>query len=163
MFKRKIAVFLLLSLFLLLCGCSGQAKQAQKSEPPAPKEKTEYTATEVLQAFKDAGLPLGRVEEYTAETDPNGLLGRPNQYIGKLNFEDTRKGDPESDTLTGGTVEVFDSQDNLATRKKYTEAISESASMFAQYIYAHKNILLRIDHQLTPDQAKEYEAVLNNL
>lgn len=161
--NKYVLLTLLLVLVLALTGCDNSDSQSTASKGDKIKTKSSYTAPEVLQAFKDAGLPLGRVEEYTAETDPNELLGRPNRYTGKFNFEDTRQAAPESETLTGGTVEVFDNKKDLDARKTYIEGVTKNLPTFQQYIYVNKNIMLRIDYALTPEQAKEYETVLNNL
>lgn len=161
--KANKILILLISLSLLLIftlmGCSNDAKQVSEKKSSAPR--TNYTANEVLQAFKKANLPIEKIEEYTAETDPNKLLGRPNQYVGKINFNDLRIEDES--IMDSGTIEVFDSQEDLMSRKTYVESISKSSSIFAQYIYSRKNILLRLDHQLTPSQATEYENILNKL
>jgi hypothetical protein len=37
-------------------------------------------ATEVVQALENEGMPIGESKTYTAENDPNELLGRPSQY-----------------------------------------------------------------------------------
>ncbi len=122
----------------------------------------QLSAPQVIDAFKKANLPIVGEKVYTEETDPNHLLNRPNQYTGKINFDDKRAAG--ADALSGSqSIEVFANAADLESRKNYTETISKSASMFAQYIYTHKNILLRLDHQLTPSQAAEYEKVLKSL
>ncbi len=49
------------------------------------------------------------------------------------------------------------------TRRSYTEAISKSVSVLDQYIYTHKNVLLRLEHQMLPAEAQEYHRVLKSL
>jgi len=157
---QKILVVVILLLFaFIFAGCNG-SKQVT-SNKPIQKEKSVYTASEVLQALKKANLPIGKYEEYTAKTNTNKLLGRPNQYTGKINFEDTRIKEDDSDL--SDSIEVFKNQSDLEARKAYTENISKNIAFLNQYIYAHKNILLRLDNALTPDQAKEYEKALSKL
>lgn len=133
--------------------------------PPSQSANTiSISAADVIHAFRSAGLPIGDVVEFTAETDSNSLLGRPNQYIQKVNWKDTRieeQGDPG--VSTGGTVEVFLTVGDLEARKAYVETISASASFLAEYSFANGLVLIRLSHDLTPDEAKGYENVLMGL
>ena len=126
----------------------------------------------VIAAFKDAGLPLGEVIIQTAETDPNAKLGRPGEYIGSAQFEDTRIEQPkpmseleydEPDLPVGGVVEMFENNKDLQARKHYLEQAYEMMPSVKQYIYASEHGLLRLEYSLTPDQAKEYETVFMSL
>lgn len=131
--------------------------------PIAPSAQA-ISAADVIHAFRSAGLPIGDVVEFTAETDSNSLLGRPNQYIQKVNWKDTRveeQGEPG--VSTGGTVEVFLTVGDLEARKAYVETISASASFLAQYSFANGLVLIRLSRDLTPDEAKGYENVLMGL
>ena len=127
---------------------------------------------EVIAAFKDAGLPLGEVIIQTAETDPNERLGRPGEYVGSAQFEDTRIEQPkpmseleydEPDLPVGGVVEMFENNKDLQARKHYLEQAYEMMPSVKQYIYASEHGLLRLEYSLTPDQAKEYETVFMSL
>src|SRR5579871_3242861 len=59
-----------------------------------------------ITAFQNAGLPVNGVTYYTPVTDGNGLLGRPGEYIAKVNWNDAR--DVE-DGPTAQTIEFFPS------------------------------------------------------
>src|SRR5665647_137930 len=99
--NKTILLIVLLSLSLII-GCS----QSVTSDKIGQKiEKKILTAAEVLDGLKSAGLPIGNAVEYTAETDTNKLLGRPGQYTGKANFEDTRI-DEDTQSLND-SIEVF--------------------------------------------------------
>lgn len=107
----------------------------------------------------------------SANTDPNKLLGRPSQYIAKMNFNDKRiepsKAEKQSLkemelSFNDCTVEIFTNSEELETRRKYIAAFAKHG-IFAQYIYVNKNALLRLDKKLTPEQAKEYETVFKSL
>jgi hypothetical protein len=142
---KKLSLFILCILFL--CGC----------------QKT-LTATEVTQAFTDANLPITNITTLTVDNDPNELLGRPNQYIEKVFFADTRlKDEGLTGADLGGTIEVFKNSSDMQKRKKYVDTVTQSASMFAEYSYGNGVLLLRLSHRLTPDQAKEYEDVFMKL
>ncbi|WP_201556267.1 hypothetical protein [Psychrobacter sp. 72-O-c] len=127
---------------------------------------------DVIAAFKDEGLPLGEIIIQTAETDPNERLGRPGEYVGSAQFEDTRVEQPEPmselefdepDLPVGGVIEVFESNKDLQTRKQYLEQVYEAMPLVKQYMYASELGLLRLEFSLTPDQAKEYETVFMSL
>lgn len=128
--------------------------------------KPAYTAIDYVNSFINAGLPVDNVIDYDEETDTNGLLGRPGQYTSKVNFADSRiEQYDESDPL-GGTVEVFNSKSDLQKRKEYIESIRDAAEILAsQYIYVSKDglVLLRVEFDLTPEQADEYKMVLDDI
>lgn len=126
---------------------------------PSPTPVNPLTSQQVLNAFKTANLPIADVVIYTDETDPNNLLGRPHQYVGKINFTDTRAKGKKQEC----TIEVFENKDDMESRKQYTDTISGSGGMFLKYGYAHKNALIRLPHQLLPKDAAAYETILKTL
>lgn len=132
-----------------------------------PTVSTTPDATEVVQRLEDQGLPIGGVETYNAENDPNELLGRPGQYTSKANFKDARL-EPEPfsegfDIRNGGSVEVFETEEEAKRREEYLRTISETVSMFAEYSYRDDRVLLRLSRRLTPEQAEEYETALQEV
>jgi hypothetical protein len=142
----KKIILSIIGLFLL-CGC-------QKA----------ITADNVISSFKEAKLPITNVVNLTAENDPNKLLGRPNQYIAKINWTDAQiatSGEPGLDT--GGTLEVFNNADDMKARQEYIKAVIKGIAPFAEYSYGKGIFLLRLSHNLTPDQAKQYEDVFSKL
>lgn len=165
--------FLVLGILLLLVfattGCQQQASMKPESsktikadastEAKQEAPKGPLTSDEIVAAFKAAGLPIGTVQVYDAKNDPNKLLGRPGQYTAKFNFADTRLEQPEDD-VTGGSIESFASDKDLKNRVAYVKSITESTPMFAEYQYTNGLMFLRLDKGLTPDQAAEYDKVL---
>lgn len=154
---------------VLLSGCGTRINPLAKSStqtsvgsaPSASPEKekldiTKMTAKEIIDVFVDSGLPVGKVIVYDENTDLNQLLGRPNQYTSKINFSDSRvsQTDVEKNPV-GGSIEIFANKDDAQSRKNYIENFSKGT--LAQYFYLYENVLLRIDHQLTPNQASQYE------
>lgn len=137
-------------------GTGSPATGPETSEP----QPTAVTARQAIEAFKAAGLPVGKVLYHNAATDPNDLLGRPGQYIEKANWADGRVEQFDPKDPAGGTVEVFKTVDDLTRRKDYIESISKSSPMFAGYTYAVGLVLLRLDKSLTPAQAAKYEKTL---
>lgn len=150
------------------------ASKTQTIDTIAPnKSQEKMTAEEIGNKLKEKGLNIGKIVVYTQETDLNNLLGRPNQYISKIIFEDVRLEqvntnnefltEEERNEPTGGTIEVFNNKTDMEKRKSYIETISNSASMFNQYIYANDYAILRLENELTPTQAQEYERVFNEI
>jgi hypothetical protein len=143
-------IFILILVTVLLFSCVGCGNEAEKT-----------TALDYVNAFVNAGLPVENIIEYTEETDVNGLLGRPDQYISKVNFADNRIEQYDTSDPLGGTVEVFESKKNLENRKTYIEQLFETGLGGKQYIYVSTDglALLRLEFDLTPEQAGEYEKV----
>lgn len=115
------------------------------------------SAQDISSAMVNAKLHLGNVIVYTEETDVNKMLGRPGQYISKVNFEDDRLDQLDKDNPAGGSIETFNNSEDLNNRKEYIEGIEKKMPATMEYIYANGNYMLRLDKQLTPTQAKEYE------
>jgi len=139
-----------------------EADAPSEAEPEAELPRGPLTSDEIIAAFKDAGLPIGTVQVYDANNDPNTLLGRPGQYTAKFNFADTRLEQPEDDVL-GGSIESFENETDLQNRVDYVKGITESTPMFAEYQYTNGLMFLRLDKALTPDQAAEYDKVFQAL
>lgn len=145
--KKIIAV---ISIFVLvLSGCS----------QPEPKE--ELTAEGLLQAFKDGGMPVIDEVIYTSETDPNEKLGRPGEYIAKINFND-------SDFYEAGetpdiAIEVFSSKGDMEKRRDYIQGVTDSADLnsLKYYIYDNGVFLFRAPYAITPEAAAQYEEIFN--
>ncbi len=129
---------------------------------------SEIDSGAVVEHLKAAGMPIGRVDVYNAETDPVSRLGRPGQYVGKAIFQDSRlplvlqEGqDVISFQNSGGIVEVFPSTAELEDRKKALDlARQQFPAAFPEYQYNNGVVLLRLGHVLTPEQAAGYEAAI---
>jgi hypothetical protein len=94
---RIFVTCVFLALALVACGMSATV--------------TTPSAKQVVIRLRGAGLPIGTYRVYSEVTDPNKLLGRPGQYLGKVNFQDRRVKASERlsrfDVSAGGSVEVF--------------------------------------------------------
>ena len=166
---RLLVGFAIVIVLLLLLGAGVVALRVASggSHVSVPSFGTPQSADEVLQELKDRELPVGESVAYTAKTDPNDLLGRPNQYTSKVNFKDTRlKPDSLADDLDvqeGGSIEVFENKSDAIRRKEYIEGIGKGFSPFSEYTYREGTVLLRLSHRLLPKQAAEYEDALNGI
>lgn len=102
------------------------------------------TAKDVALDMKVEGIEF--VHPFTEEDDLNNQLGRPNQYVEKVSWPDTRI-DPkfESDGFyddeidpseyKGGTIEKFRNTADLNRRYTYVKNITLNAPMLNQYMY----------------------------
>ena len=105
----------------------------------------------------------------TAANDPNKLLGRPGQYTSKVTFTDSRikkadvEGTEKGDVERGGAIEAFANPADAAARAKYIQAVTKSMPALAEYDYVHGSILVRVSHNLTPDQAAAYKSAADSL
>lgn len=119
------------------------------------------TGEELADALAASGLPVSDVVVYTDETDVNHLLGRPGQYVAKINWTDTRV--PQQ--VQEATIEAFADMPSMENRFKYLDTIIKSAAIFNQWMYRNDavRLLLRAPHELTPSQAKDYETWLAGL
>ena len=178
MSKKLIGVTCFLILILAACGTASTATgssssptQGATSAPttvattaPQPAH-TGQTAIQIVQALKMKGLHIGATVAYTAETDQNHLLGRPGQYTSSASFKDTRIGDVvDFGVSTGGSVETFATTADAQRRFAYLQALSTSGNaLFAEYEYLDGLALLRVSSQLTPTQAKAYEAAFKTV
>ena len=125
---------------------------------------------EIIQAFKDAGLPVGKVLIHTSASDPNKLLGRPDGYIGFAHFEDTNVEQDmpingEDALPKGGSIEVWKTSEEAQARKNYIEEVVKQMNMPAlkQYMYLKDGVLLRLEYDIIPEQANKYNEVLQSL
>ena len=144
---------------LAVAGCGGSI--ASPSQPLTAQQVTAALAKHI-----PAAIP-GVV--YTADTDPNHLLGRPGGYVSKTAFIASRvsKIDVEgmrSDAVErGGSVEVFPDEQGAQNRVKYIQAIASGFPAAVEYDYLSGPVLVRVSRMLTPAQASEYQNALKGI
>jgi len=107
----------------------------------------------------------------TDTSDPNHLMGRPNEYTSDVRFTDSRV--PASDTSDmdlskgdvqfGGSIEVFPTAAEAAARAKYIQAVTQALPSAAEYDFVSGNVLIRVSHFLTPAQAADYQNAVKSL
>lgn len=176
--KKMILLVLMLALMLAIASCGtsttessvvdAEAEQAvvDTAEATTPPQAQPKTATEYLEALQAEGCPITEIYTWTEETDINGLLGRPGQYISKADFMDANI-DPdevfepvEENGLPGGTIEVFADEETCQARYDYLNEFTDaSLGVFGlnQYMYKSDTAILRVSFDLTPSQAAQYE------
>ena len=96
--------------------------------------------------------PIKDAVTYTAESDPNKLLGRPGQYLSKMSW----KLDGED-----ATIEVFRTGEDAQRRADYVDQIGKSSPMFLQYVYMNpkRSAVMRLPKELSPARAKDWQAM----
>ncbi len=142
-----LKALLLLSLCFFLA-CSGNSGQNVSVESFRLK-------------LSDSNIPIKDFRVFNAETDPNSLLGRPGRYIEKASWLDSRV-DPEK-TSSDCTVEAFKDLADLQERMKHLDQVYGAIPITKAYVFTHKNLILRVPFDLTPDQADAYKKVLESL
>lgn len=142
-----------------------QSVNPEEAEPQEPEVKLE-TAEDYANALKDAGCPIGEIVVYTEETDPNEVLGRPNQYTSKVDFSDTTLEQPTEGDMAGGTIEVFATAEDCTSRYEYLKGFDDpelGAFGLNQYMYKGDTVILRVSYDVTPTNAETYEKAFNEL
>ena len=106
---------------------------------------------------------------YTAETDPNHLLGESNGYTSEATFTDNRispvdtAGVRPGSIQKGGSVEVFADASSATIRRQRLGQLERNAPLPAgEYTFTNGPALLRVSGRLTPAQAAEYAAAFRS-
>lgn len=149
---RKVASLILLVVMVFSLSACGS------SEP-----KVEVTAESSLTSLQEKISNVTSIVAYDEETDPNENLGRPGQYIGKADFFDDRMEDTEDNA---GTIEFFSSKSDCNDRYEYLCKLSDpELGVFGvnQYIYKYDLAVFRVSFDLTPTQAEEYKAAMDEI
>lgn len=124
------------------------------SQPPAPAAPRD--APSVVETLTRAVPSARSGVVYTAETDPNHLLGRPGAYTSKAEFSDVRA----AVTDTPGSVEVFPSAALAESRRDYIRTVAQGLPMVTEYDFVVGSVLVRVPGTLTPQQAVEYQTAV---
>jgi uncharacterized protein YceK len=156
--KFTILIALAIGAIALVAGCGTSTTAKAVSQATAVTTTTHkqaaMTSATLVAALKAAGLPVSQITTYDENTDPNSLLGRPNEYIQKTSFADTQVASPSTDN---GTIEVFSTAADAQARKAYVDGISKAASFVGYYSYQSGVYLLRVSYDVPPSRAKQYE------
>ena len=160
---------LVVASLLALTACSGSDDASSSTETSQPaadsKQAAPMDAKQVIISLAEKIGSAKSATVYTADTDPNNLLGRPGGYTSKADFTDDRaKPKLDDEVQNGGSVEVFEDSAAAEGRAKSIADILKAAKIFGtEYHYVSGGVLLRVSGALTPDQAAEYEAALKTL
>jgi hypothetical protein len=159
--------------FLVACSSAGSASTPAPAAPtaavtiaptptPAPSPTpAAMTGDLFAAALAKSGILSADVVVYTDATDPNHFLGRPGQYVGKVNWTDSRAPAQKQQA----TVEIFADDASMQARFSYLSDAFKAFPTTLQYMYRNdaRRMVLRVPRELTPSQAAEYESWLKSL
>jgi hypothetical protein len=160
--RRRLAPLAGAGLLLASCLPAAAPTPTIKSEPPRVAVRVtpapELEGAVIAAALQASGLPIADVRVFTADTDPDKTLGRPNQYNHKVSWRDTRGG-------ADATVELFPTLASLEARKRLIESRNSRDGNFVEYIYERtgRRALMRLPRTLSLEQAREYEEWFDRL
>lgn len=121
------------------------------AEPAEPFAK--FSSQEVANAFKAAGLESENLRPMTR--DDYGSA----PFVG----EGTRFFIPSLGEGSGGRVIAVDSLVNREALRTYYESLGQQSALFFSWVFVRDNIVVQINGDLSEDDARQYEAVLNSL
>jgi len=161
---------LAVAMLLILSGCSKATAQpvpassvAEPAAAPAaaPDPKAgRNTAVAFMTALQDKTKALDvrpPIKRYTAEDDPNHMLGRQHGYVEKIAFN-AAGGE--------GSIEVFSNLADAKARSAYIDGISAASPALGDgydYLNEQHFALLRLPREVAPTQATQWKALLDTL
>lgn len=133
------------------------------SASPSPKS---YSADSILNELEKR-FPIVNSIVYDEDNDPNELIGKKHEYIGKVNWCDARLEqlpNGNCQIMCGGSIEVFSSPEDANDRIKKIEETIKERPEFEEYRYLENEVyLLRISNNFTPDEAEEYHQTFKEI
>lgn len=180
---RLLPVFLLMlgmGVIASACGSSGDTTMTVSGSVSgelsgaAPAVSTEDTfipidAAAVIEAMAKVMPTMKASISYTAEDDPNHLLGRPGGYTSKSTFVDSRIDPADAQTSSigsvdiGGGVEIFADSAGANERATTIFEIEKTTILSNEYLYTSGGVLLRLSSVLTPTEAQAYADALSGI
>jgi hypothetical protein len=171
------------TVLLALTACSSSTKTSTDAAPSTAATNSSSTAAATaapagnLDASQDMAILARDVRTahedlvLTDTTDPNHLMGRPNEYTSDVRFTDSRvlasdtanQGLKTGDVQFGGSIEVFPTAADAATRAKYIQTVTQALPAAAEYDFVSGNVLIRVSHYLTPAQAADYQHAVKSI
>lgn len=111
------------------------------------------SADELCSAFVKDGL-ASSFTRYTAESDPDKLLGTPTGYSSRSDFKDG--------TVSGvrGILEVYPYGSLAIARSDDLNAEIADGKRNPEIIYRYDNVILRLPSPFTPERSLQYEEAL---
>lgn len=135
--------------------------EAEATATATPKGKT---AAEIARTLKARIPSIKGVTVWTAELDPNHLLGRPGGYVSAATVTDKRVvcSDPLPGADCGASVETFRTAAEAKARSAYIQGVLKASGglLGTEYDTVRGTVLLRVTGRLTPKQAKAYASAL---
>lgn len=124
---------------------------------PAPQAAHALAADEICSALLKDGMPVRTFYRYTADSDPDGLLGKPNGYTSRADFEDSESGELR------GIVEVFPDNASATLRLTSLATLEKSGDTASEQRYRYDNVLLRLPAAFSAEKCLAYEESLRRV
>lgn len=159
-----------LALAVLVCAVLAGCGVSQNVTTPTQEDRQPPTAGEALQALQQQyPEAIEKVVVYDEQSDPNGLLGRPGEYIGKADFVDSRIEANQNPYMTdvlkeGGTLECFDSRSACDARYQLLCSMSgpEMGALGVNaYLYKYETAIFRVSYDVTLSDAATYQTAMD--
>ncbi|MEU4190406.1 hypothetical protein AB0E69_00755 [Kribbella sp. NPDC026611] len=105
-----------------------------------------------------AAVNAKAVKVWTAENDPNKLLGRPGQYTSSATLIDKSLPCHDPGVDCGATIEVFATAAETTKRAAYIASLRTGGMLGTEYHTIVGSTLLRVTGELTPKVNAKYAA-----
>lgn len=147
--RRRILFIALLVSALVISGCTGNAESNA-----APAVFNRFTVQNVRDAFSRAGLP---VQVLVRSLFPGRAA--PRTFNDRYTFPIARI------APAGGQVLFFTSEQAMDHWLRYIDSLRSDFEHRREvvYVYTHGNILLQLNADLTPEEARAFEQALASL
>lgn len=136
---------------------SSPALAEEAAATPAPQAAHALAADEICSALLKDGMPVRTFYRYTADSDPDGLLGKPNGYTSRADFEDSESGELR------GIVEVFPDNASATLRLTSLATLDKSGDTASEQRYRYDNVLLRLPAAFSAEKCLAYEESLRRV
>lgn len=160
---KKLSLLLLLMLCFGLTACSSSDSQSKEALDSMDKitlsEEDITTRVSIIPTVLD--IETTTPEVMFGETDNfdgcNILMYFSSSLVDQSTF--TEEGTAEKGTACGGSIEIYETEDNAKARDEYLD--KPLLSTISPGTHAvHKNIIVRISKKMTDKQQKEFEEIL---
>jgi hypothetical protein len=128
--------------------------EGEPTESPAAQQASgTWTATQIVEAFKAAGL----------EAENPTAIKREDRGLAPLVCVATRFLIPSLGEDKGGRIFECDKDKEKAALRAYYEALSKGSAAFYSHVMERDNILIQINGELSDEQAAKYQVALDGL
>ena len=116
------------------------------------------TADSICSALLKAGMPVVSFTRYTAENDPDGLIGTNGGYTSRADFKDKNVADEK------GIVEVYASAQAAVLRMNALQFTrTQAGETDTETIFCYDNVLMRLPSAFSSEQCLQYEDALRQV
>ncbi len=123
------------------------------------------SSEEVVEAFREEGLEVGDAYPVSKQEGASpGVQSRlPGTYEEGTRFVVPSLGTDSAGRELGGRVLTFESEEDLAEMRDFYEGLGEAGGSFFSWVFAEGDVLVQMSGRLPEDQARRYEAVLEDV